>query len=110
MLSFTVCAGCNETVTLNVFSLRNIFLLTFWPFYECLMFYKSVCNIALWMWLCICVQAPEGEPQPMTEVDLFISTQRIKVLNADSQVLTLIEAQHTYKVSEEHNKMEPSKL
>ncbi|XP_034548495.1 amyloid-beta A4 precursor protein-binding family A member 1 isoform X2 [Notolabrus celidotus] len=27
----------------------------------------------------------EGEPQPMTEVDLFISTQRIKVLNADSQ-------------------------
>lgn len=35
----------------------------------------------------ICVQATEGEPQPMTEVDLFISTQRIKVLNADSQVL-----------------------
>lgn len=33
-------------------------------------------------------QAPEGEPQPMTEVDLFISTQRIKVLNVDSQVLT----------------------
>uniref|UniRef100_A0A3P8VHR9 Amyloid beta protein binding family A member 1 n=1 Tax=Cynoglossus semilaevis TaxID=244447 RepID=A0A3P8VHR9_CYNSE len=29
--------------------------------------------------------APDGEPQPMTEVDLFISTQRIKVLNADSQ-------------------------
>ncbi|XP_074526156.1 amyloid-beta A4 precursor protein-binding family A member 1 [Halichoeres trimaculatus] len=27
----------------------------------------------------------EGEPQPMAEVDLFISTQRIKVLNADSQ-------------------------
>ena len=33
-------------------------------------------------------QAPEGESQPMTEVDLFISTQRIKVLNADTQVLT----------------------
>lgn len=32
-------------------------------------------------------QAPEGESQPMTEVDLFISTQRIKVLNADTQVL-----------------------
>ncbi|XP_078251524.1 amyloid-beta A4 precursor protein-binding family A member 1-like isoform X2 [Rhinoraja longicauda] len=31
------------------------------------------------------IKAPEGEPQPMTEVDLFISTQRIKVLNADSQ-------------------------
>uniref|UniRef100_A0A8C6RBB3 Amyloid beta precursor protein binding family A member 1 n=1 Tax=Nannospalax galili TaxID=1026970 RepID=A0A8C6RBB3_NANGA len=30
-------------------------------------------------------QAPEGESQPMTEVDLFISTQRIKVLNADTQ-------------------------
>ncbi|KAI4901687.1 hypothetical protein NFI96_029226 [Prochilodus magdalenae] len=30
-------------------------------------------------------KAPEGEAQPMTEVDLFISTQRIKVLNADSQ-------------------------
>uniref|UniRef100_A0A8P4KND4 Amyloid beta protein binding family A member 1 n=1 Tax=Dicentrarchus labrax TaxID=13489 RepID=A0A8P4KND4_DICLA len=30
-------------------------------------------------------KASEGEPQPMTEVDLFISTQRIKVLNADSQ-------------------------
>lgn len=30
-------------------------------------------------------KAPEGETQPMTEVDLFISTQRIKVLNADTQ-------------------------
>ncbi|XP_053530322.1 amyloid-beta A4 precursor protein-binding family A member 1 isoform X4 [Ictalurus punctatus] len=31
------------------------------------------------------IKAPEGETQPMTEVDLFISTQRIKMLNADSQ-------------------------
>uniref|UniRef100_A0AAX7T1Q0 Amyloid beta precursor protein binding family A member 1 n=1 Tax=Astatotilapia calliptera TaxID=8154 RepID=A0AAX7T1Q0_ASTCA len=31
------------------------------------------------------IKEPEGEPQPLTEVDLFISTQRIKVLNADSQ-------------------------
>ncbi|XP_001373806.1 amyloid-beta A4 precursor protein-binding family A member 3 [Monodelphis domestica] len=31
------------------------------------------------------VKAPEGETQPMTEVDLFISTKRIKVLTADSQ-------------------------
>ncbi|KAM8887272.1 amyloid-beta A4 precursor protein-binding family A member 1 isoform 2-T3 [Spinachia spinachia] len=31
------------------------------------------------------IKAPEGDPQPMTEVDLFISTLRIKVLNADSQ-------------------------
>ncbi|ETE61123.1 Amyloid beta A4 precursor protein-binding family A member 1, partial [Ophiophagus hannah] len=29
--------------------------------------------------------APEGESQPMTEVDLFVSTQRIKVLSADTQ-------------------------
>ncbi|KAJ8402024.1 hypothetical protein AAFF_G00372590 [Aldrovandia affinis] len=32
-----------------------------------------------------CQQAPEGQTQLTTEVDLFISTQRIKVLNADSQ-------------------------
>lgn len=31
------------------------------------------------------IKAPEGESQPMTEVDLFISTQRIKVLSADMQ-------------------------
>lgn len=31
-------------------------------------------------------QAPDGETQPMTEVDLFISTKRVKVLMADSQV------------------------
>ncbi|KAM3849992.1 amyloid-beta A4 precursor protein-binding family A member 1 [Diretmus argenteus] len=34
-------------------------------------------------------KSPEGEPQPMTEVDLFISTQRIKVLNADSQEIMM---------------------
>uniref|UniRef100_A0A8C7M2P8 Amyloid-beta A4 precursor protein-binding family A member 3 n=1 Tax=Oncorhynchus mykiss TaxID=8022 RepID=A0A8C7M2P8_ONCMY len=31
------------------------------------------------------IKAPEGESQPMTEVDLFISTQRIKILSADTQ-------------------------
>ncbi|XP_037106342.1 amyloid-beta A4 precursor protein-binding family A member 3 [Syngnathus acus] len=31
------------------------------------------------------IKAPEDETQPMTEVDLFISTQRIKVLSADTQ-------------------------
>ncbi|XP_046906224.1 amyloid-beta A4 precursor protein-binding family A member 3 [Hypomesus transpacificus] len=31
------------------------------------------------------IKAPEGESQPTTEVDLFISTQRIKVLSADTQ-------------------------
>nr|XP_015198570.1 PREDICTED: amyloid beta A4 precursor protein-binding family A member 2 [Lepisosteus oculatus] len=30
-------------------------------------------------------KSPEGDPQTLTEVDLFISTQRIKVLNADTQ-------------------------
>ncbi|XP_049732352.1 amyloid-beta A4 precursor protein-binding family A member 3 [Elephas maximus indicus] len=31
------------------------------------------------------VKAPPGETQPMTEVDLFVSTKRIKVLTPDSQ-------------------------
>ncbi|KAJ8247894.1 hypothetical protein GJAV_G00251780 [Gymnothorax javanicus] len=31
------------------------------------------------------VKSPEGDGQTLTEVDLFISTHRIKVLNADSQ-------------------------
>ncbi|XP_070542354.1 uncharacterized protein [Ptychodera flava] len=30
-------------------------------------------------------QAPEGETQPSTDVDIFISTERVKVLNADSE-------------------------
>ena len=32
------------------------------------------------------VQAPEGENQPSTEVDLFISTEKIMVLNTDLKV------------------------
>uniref|UniRef100_A0A914KJT3 Protein lin-10 n=1 Tax=Meloidogyne incognita TaxID=6306 RepID=A0A914KJT3_MELIC len=31
------------------------------------------------------VKAPEGEPQPSTEIDLFISTEKIMVLNTDLQ-------------------------
>ncbi|XP_039623126.1 amyloid-beta A4 precursor protein-binding family A member 3 [Polypterus senegalus] len=31
------------------------------------------------------IKAPDGESQPMTEVDLFISTKRIKVLSAATQ-------------------------
>lgn len=31
-------------------------------------------------------QAPEGEAQPSTEVDLFISTEKIMVLNTDLKV------------------------
>ena len=34
-----------------------------------------------------CVQAPEGESQPSTEVDLFISTEKIMVLNTDLKVI-----------------------
>lgn len=34
-------------------------------------------------------QSADGDAQTLTEVDLFISTQRIKVLNADSQVSLL---------------------
>lgn len=40
---------------------------------------RSPCVLAL-------QQSADGEAQTLTEVDLFISTQRIKVLNADSQV------------------------
>lgn len=32
------------------------------------------------------MQNADGDAQTLTEVDLFISTQRIKVLNADTQV------------------------
>ena len=31
-------------------------------------------------------QAPEGENQPSTAVDLFVSTEKIMVLNTDLQV------------------------
>ena len=32
-------------------------------------------------------QAPDGESQPNTEVDLFISTEKIMVLNTDLKVI-----------------------
>lgn len=38
--------------------------------------------------MCWCFQAPEGESQPSTEVDLFISTEKIMVLNTDLKVIT----------------------
>lgn len=47
---------------------------------------RSPCVLAL-------QQSADGEAQTLTEVDLFISTQRIKVLNADSQVSV---KQHTH--------------
>jgi hypothetical protein len=36
------------------------------------------------------MQAPDGESQPSTEVDLFISTEKIMVLNTDLKVSELI--------------------
>lgn len=35
---------------------------------------------------CCLSQSPDGETPSTAEVDLFMSTQRIKVLNADTQV------------------------
>ena len=36
-------------------------------------------------------QAPEGENQPSTDVDLFVSAEKIMVLNTDLQVKKQIE-------------------
>ena len=36
-------------------------------------------------------QAPDGESQPSTEVDLFISTEKIMVLNTDLKVILQLE-------------------
>ena len=35
----------------------------------------------------VMIKAPEGESQPSTEVDLFISTEKIMVLNTDLKVI-----------------------
>lgn len=40
----------------------------------------------LFIWRYYVFQAPEGETQPSTEVDLFISTEKIMVLNTDLKV------------------------
>lgn len=53
-------------------SLNSLCLLCFFP---------SKLSVSL-----LAFQAPEGESQPMTDVDLFISTLRIKVLSTDTQV------------------------
>ncbi|KRZ60320.1 Protein lin-10 [Trichinella nativa] len=36
-----------------------------------------------------CIKAPDGESQPATDVDLFISTEKIMVLNTDMQLTVL---------------------
>ncbi|XP_077109914.1 amyloid-beta A4 precursor protein-binding family A member 3 isoform X2 [Ranitomeya variabilis] len=38
------------------------------------------------------VKAPDGESQPMTEVDVMVSTQRVKVLTADTQAPLIAQA------------------
>lgn len=42
-----------------------------------------------------CSQAPEGESQPSTEVDLFISTEKIMVLNTDLKEIMMDHALRT---------------
>ena len=38
-------------------------------------------------WMSVrCAQVPDGETQPSTDVDLFISTEKIMVLNTDLKV------------------------
>jgi hypothetical protein len=38
-------------------------------------------------------QVPEGEDQPTTDVDLFISTERIKVVNSINKVTINIQTE-----------------
>ena len=37
-------------------------------------------------------QAPDGETQPTTDVDLFVSTEKLLVLNTNLKVFTLVAA------------------
>ncbi len=51
----------------------------------------QIWNIHAWLShtdVCL-IQAPDGESQPSTEVDLFISTEKIMVLNTDLKVREL---------------------
>ncbi len=45
----------------------------------------EIFNWKFWLLL----KAPEGETQPSTDVDLFISTEKIMVLNTDLKVCYL---------------------
>lgn len=49
------------------------------------------------MFVClrVCTQAPDGETQPSTEVDLFISTEKIMVLNTDLKEIMMDHALRT---------------
>ncbi|KRZ97437.1 Protein lin-10 [Trichinella sp. T8] len=44
-----------------------------------------------------CIKAPDGESQPATDVDLFISTEKIMVLNTDMQ--GMINEKHFFKLT-----------
>ncbi|OCU00323.1 amyloid-beta A4 precursor protein-binding family A member 3 [Xenopus laevis] len=41
------------------------------------------------------IKAPDGESQPMTEVDIMVSTRRVKVLSADTQESLMDHPLHT---------------
>lgn len=45
--------------------------------------------------ICSCFKAPEGENQPSTEVDLFISTEKIMVLNTELKEIMMDHALRT---------------
>ena len=49
--------------------------------------------------MCFLPQAPEGENQPSTEVDLFISTEKIMVLNTDLKVSAARNSQNRLLIS-----------
>lgn len=38
--------------------------------------------------VCAFLQAPDGESQPTTDVDLFVSTEKLLVLNTNLKVYT----------------------
>lgn len=48
------------------------------------------------------IKAPEGESQPSVEVDLFVSTEKIMVLNTDLQVCYTLLFISLYIVSNFH--------
>lgn len=60
----------------------NLHLL-FITFQVILNFLNTICCLFA---LFTCQQAPEGDSQPSADVDLFISTEKIMVLNTDLKV------------------------
>ena len=48
-------------------------------------------NVKIILSLCVFLQVPEGEEQPSSGVDLFISTERIKIVSSENKVNSLFE-------------------